>query len=174
MSTAEEATTTGENSSSEEALGADASAALYSWVNVKSRLRMGPLRESTVEGREIHQHLAAPRNYQQWRLIEVGKDNQDVLYRIENVRSGLVLDTRAHEAAGSVVVQRAYEGDDVHEQQWKLIPVGSESATPRVYEIVNRKSGQYLRVDTNARVAIKLGGADEGEPQQRQWQLLPV
>ncbi|WP_395358096.1 RICIN domain-containing protein [Streptomyces sp. YH02] len=108
MSTAEEATTADENSSSEEAPGADPTAVVCYWANVKSRLRMGPLGESTAEGRVIHQLLAAPRNYQQWRLIEVGKDNQDVLYRIENVRSGKVLDTRAHEAAGSVVVQRAY------------------------------------------------------------------
>ncbi|MGW2633780.1 RICIN domain-containing protein [Streptomyces chattanoogensis] len=175
MSTTEEATTVGEPSTAEQTLvGPDPNAVVCSWANVRSRLRMAVQRESTRDGAEIHQSLAAPRGHQRWRLIVVGQDNEDDLYKIENVRSGKVLEVGAQEVAGAVVVQRAYEGDDAHHQQWKLIPVGSETATPRVYEIANRKSGLFLRVDSNARTAIKQYGAEEGDPRERQWQLLPV
>jgi hypothetical protein len=144
------------------------------WVSVRSRLRMGVVRESTKDGAEVHQLLAVPRDHQRWRLVAAGQDNGDVLYRIENVRSGKVLEiVGAQETAGAVVAQRAYEGADAHHQQWRLIPVGSVTDTPRVYEIANRNSGLLLRVDTNARTVIKQHGA-EGDHQERQWQLLPA
>ncbi|MGW1283303.1 NHL domain-containing protein [Streptomyces sp. NPDC002586] len=150
------------------------SGTVVSWANVRSRLRMAVARESTKDGAEIHQLLAVPRDHQRWRLVAAGQDNGDVLYRIENVRSGKVLEVvGAQEAAGAVVAQRAYEGGDAHHQQWRLIPVGSVTDTPRVYEIANRNSGLLLRVDTNARTVIKQDGA-EGDHRDRQWQLLPV
>ncbi|MFF5480003.1 RICIN domain-containing protein [Streptomyces sp. NPDC012935] len=150
------------------------SGTVVSWANVRSKLRMGVLRESPNDGAEVHQLLAVPRDHQRWRLIAAGLDNGDVLYRIENVRSGKVLEILgAHEAAGAVVAQRAYEGGDAHHQQWRLIPVGPVNGTPRVYEIANRNSGLLLRVDTSARTVIKQHGA-EGDHRNRQWQLLPV
>ncbi|MDH6130310.1 sugar lactone lactonase YvrE [Kitasatospora sp. GP82] len=154
--------------------GRPESGTVVSWANVRSRLRMGVLRESTKDGAEVHQSLAVPRDHQRWRLVAAGQDNGDVLYRIENVRSGKALEVvGAQEAAGAVVAQRTYEGGDAHHQQWRLIPVGSVTDTPRVYEIANRNSGLLLRVDTNACTAIKQDGA-EGDGQGRQWQLLPV
>ncbi|MEV6424770.1 RICIN domain-containing protein [Streptomyces sp. NPDC051662] len=154
--------------------GLPESGAVVSWANVRSRLRMGVLRESTKDGAEIHQSLAAPRDHQRWRLVVAGQDDGDVLYTIENVRSGRVLEVvGAQERAGAVIAQRAYEGDDARHQQWRLIPVGSTSGSQRVYEIANRNSGLLLRVDTNARTAIKQHGA-EGDHRDRQWQLLPV
>ncbi|MFE2970402.1 RICIN domain-containing protein [Streptomyces sp. NPDC059340] len=144
------------------------------WANVQSRLRMGVLRESTKDGAEIHQLLATSRDHQRWRLVAAGQDNGDVLYRIENVRSGKVLEVvGAQETPGAVVAQRAYEGGEARHQQWRLIPVGSVNGIPRVYEIANRNSGLLLRVDTNARTVIKQRGA-EGDHQDRQWQLLPA
>ncbi|MGA5895272.1 RICIN domain-containing protein [Streptomyces venetus] len=144
------------------------------WANVRSRLRMGVLRESTKDGAEIHQLLAVSRDHQRWRLVAAGQDSGDVMYRIENVRSGKVLEVvGAQEAAGAVLTQRTYEGGDARHQQWRLIPVGSVTDTPRVYEIANRNSGLLLRVDTNARTVIKQDGA-EGDHRDRQWQLLPV
>lgn len=65
------------------------------------------------------------------------------------------------------------EGDDAHHQHWRLIPVSSASDTPSVYEIANRNSGLLLRIDTNARAAIKQHRA-EGDHRDRQWQLLAV
>lgn len=150
------------------------SGTVVSWANVRSRLRMAVARESAKDGAEIHQLLPAPRDHQRWRLVAAGQDNGDVLYRIENVRSGKVLEVvGAQEAAGAVVAQRAYEGADARHQQWRLIPVGSATGTPRVYEIANRKSGLLLRVETNAPTAITQDGA-EGDLRGRQWQLLPV
>ncbi|MFJ8733909.1 RICIN domain-containing protein, partial [Streptomyces bauhiniae] len=147
---------------------------VVSWANVRSRLRMGVLRESTKDGAEIHQSLATSRNHQRWRLVVVGQDDGGVWYRIENVRSGKVLEVAgAQETAGAVVAQRVYEGIDASHQQWRLIPVGSASGPSRVYEIANRNSGLLLRVDTNARTAIKQHGA-EGDHRDRLWQLLPV
>ncbi|MEU8925827.1 RICIN domain-containing protein [Kitasatospora sp. NPDC048545] len=154
--------------------GRPESGTVVSWANVRSRLRMGVVRESTKDGAEVHQSLAVPRDHQRWRLVAAGQDNGDVLYRIENVRSGKALEVvGAQEAAGAVVAQRTYEGGDARHQQWRLIPVGSVTDTPRVYEIANRNSGLLLRVDTNACAAIKQDGA-EGDRQGRQWQLLPV
>ncbi|MFD8993608.1 NHL domain-containing protein [Streptomyces abikoensis] len=154
--------------------GLPESGTVVSWANVRSRLRMGVLRESTKDGAEIHQLLAAARDHQRWRLIPAGQDNGDVLYRIENVRSGKVLEVvGAQERPGAVVAQRAYEGSDARHQQWRLIPVGSVTDTPRVYEIANGNSGLLLKVDTNARTVIKQHGA-EGDHRDRQWQLLPV
>ncbi|MFE7645341.1 NHL domain-containing protein [Streptomyces phaeoluteigriseus] len=150
------------------------SGTVVSWANVRSKLRMGVVRESTKDGAEVHQTLAVPRDHQQWRLIAAGHDNGDILYRIENVRSGKVLEVvGAGMAPGAVVAQRAHEGADAHHQQWTLIPVGSVNGTPRVYEIANRNSGLLLHVDTSARTVIKQHGA-EGDHQGRQWQLLPV
>ncbi|MFD5949744.1 RICIN domain-containing protein, partial [Streptomyces collinus] len=154
--------------------GLPESGTVVSWANVRSRLRMAVLRESTKDGAEIHQLLAASRDHQRWRMVAAGQDDGDVLYRFENVRSGKVLEVvGAQEAAGAVVAQRAYEGAEAHHQQWRLIPVGSVHDTPRVFEIANRNSGLLLRVDTNACTPIKQNGAD-GLPQSRQWQLLRV
>ncbi|WP_404961229.1 RICIN domain-containing protein [Streptomyces sp. 147326] len=150
------------------------SGTVASWANVRSRLRMGVVRESTKDGAEVHQTLAAPRNHQQWRLIAAGHDDGDILYRIENVRSGKVLEVvGAGMADGSVVAQRAQEGADARHQQWRLIPVGSATDTPRVFEIANRNSGLLLHVDTNARTVIRQHGS-QGDQRNRQWQLLPV
>ncbi len=150
------------------------SGAVVSWANVRSRLRMGVLRESVKDGAEIHQTLAAPRDHQRWRLVVAGQDDGDVLYTIENVRSGKVLEVLgAQEIDGAVIAQRAYEGGDARHQHWRLIPVGSANGTPAVYEIANRNSGLLLRTGTNARAAITQDGA-EGDHRNRQWQLLPV
>ncbi len=150
------------------------SGTVVSWANVRSRLRMGVQRESLKDGAEIHQALAAPKAHQRWRLIATGQNDGEVLYRIENVRSGKVLEVaEAQELSGAVVAQRSYGGSDAHHQQWRLIPVGSVTDTPRVYEIANRNSGLLLRVDTNARTAVRQDGA-EGDHRGRQWQLLPV
>ncbi|EFG04089.1 Receptor protein kinase (plasmid) [Streptomyces clavuligerus] len=154
--------------------GLPESGSVVSWANVRSRLRMGVQRESLQDGAEIHQTLAAARDHQRWRLLVAGQDGGEVLYTIENLRSGKVLEVVAAQVRnGAVAAQRAYEGGDAHHQQWRLIPVGSTSDTPRVYEIANRNSGLLLRVDTNARAVIKQHGA-EGDHRDRQWQLLPV
>ncbi|MFJ5589667.1 RICIN domain-containing protein [Streptomyces noursei] len=154
--------------------GLPASGTVVSWANVRSRLRMAVQRESTKDGAEIHQTLATPRGHQRWRLVVAGQVDGENLYTIENLRSGKVLEiVGAHETAGAVVAQRAYEGDDAHHQQWRLIPVSSATDTPQVYEIANRNSGLLLRVDTNARTAIQQHRA-EGDHRDRQWHLLPV
>ncbi|MEU6174987.1 RICIN domain-containing protein [Streptantibioticus parmotrematis] len=154
--------------------GLPASGSVVSWANVRSRLRMGVFRESTKDGAEIHLSLASPRDHQRWRLVEVGRDGGDVLYRMENVRSGKVLEVAdAQERAGAVVAQHAYEGDGAHHQHWRLIPVGSVTDSPRVFEIANRNSGLVLRVDTNARTAVGQYGA-QSDPRGHQWQLLPA
>ncbi|MFF2728784.1 RICIN domain-containing protein [Streptomyces sp. NPDC058008] len=154
--------------------GLPASGTVVSWTSVRSRLRMGVSRESAKDGAEIHQILAAPRDHQRWRLVVTGQDDGDVLYTIENVRSGKVLEILgAQEKAGAVVAQRAHEGGEAHHQHWRLIPVGPVTDSPRVYEIANRNSGLLLRVGTNARTAITQHGA-EGDHRDRQWQLLPV
>lgn len=143
------------------------------WTSVRSRLRMAVARESLKDGAEVHQSLAAFRDSQRWRMVAAGQDGGDVLYVIENVRSGKVLEVAgAQEVAGAVIAQRSYEGGDAHHQQWRLIPVGAGSGTERAYEIANRGSGLLLRVDTNARSVIRQYGA-EGDHLGRQWQLLP-
>ncbi|MGW7434363.1 NHL domain-containing protein [Streptomyces sp. NPDC054861] len=147
---------------------------VVSWANVRSRLRMAVQRESTKDGAEIHQSLAVPRDHQRWRLVPAGQDDGDVLYRMENVRSGKVLEViGAQERAGAVVAQRAYEGGDAHHQHWRLIPVAAANGSPAVYEIANHHSGLLLRVETNARTAVTQHGS-EGDHRERQWQLLPV
>ncbi|MFE9455543.1 RICIN domain-containing protein [Streptomyces californicus] len=154
--------------------GLPESGTVVSWANVRSRLRMGVLRESLKDGAEIHQNLASPRAHQRWRLIASGQDDGEVLYRIENVRSGKVLEVIGGGTIdGAVVAQRAYEGSDADHQQWRLIPVGSVTDTPRVYEIANRNSGLLLRVDTNAPAPLTQQDAD-GDHRNRQWQLLPA
>ncbi|MFF1560817.1 RICIN domain-containing protein [Streptomyces sp. NPDC058279] len=154
--------------------GLPESGAVVCWTNVRSRLRMGVFQESPKDGAEVHLSLVSPRNHQRWRLVEVGQDGADVLYRMENVRSGKVLEVAdAQEAAGAVVVQRAYEGGDAYHQHWRLIPVGPATDTLRVFEIANRNSGLLLSVDTNARTAVRQHGP-EGDHRGRQWQLLPV
>ncbi|MFJ9655881.1 NHL domain-containing protein [Streptomyces microflavus] len=159
---------------SERMAGLPESGTVVSWANVRSRLRMGVLRESLKDGAEIQQSLASPRSHQRWRLIASGLDDGEVLYRIENLRSGKVLEVVGGGTAdGAVVAQRAYEGSDADHQQWRLIPVGSTTENPRVYEIANRNSGLLLRVDTNAPTVIKQYGA-QGDHRDRQWQLLPV
>ena len=145
---------------------------VVSWANVRSRLRMGVLRESTKDGAEVHSPLP-PRAHQRWRLIASGQDDGEVLYRIENLRSGKVLEiVGGGTADGAVVAQRAYEGGDAEHQQWRLIPVGSVTDTPRVYEIANRNSGLLLGADTSAPSVVKQYGA-QGDHRDRQWQLLP-
>ncbi|MFE6665748.1 RICIN domain-containing protein [Streptomyces sp. NPDC057697] len=159
---------------SEKMAGLPDSGAVVSWANVRSRLRMGVLRESVKDGAEIHQSLAAPREHQRWRLVVAAQDDGEVLYTIENLRSGKVLEVAgAHGCDGAVVAQRAYEGDDAHHQQWRLIPVGSADGAPRAYEIANRNSGLLLRVGTNARTPVRQH-AVEGDHRNRQWELLPV
>ncbi|MFJ7418673.1 RICIN domain-containing protein [Streptomyces uncialis] len=154
--------------------GLPGSGTVVSWANVRSRLRMAVQRESVKDGAEIHQSLAAPRDHQRWRLVVAGQDGGEVLYRIENLRSGKVLEVvDAQERHGAVVAQRSYEGGAAHHQQWRLIPVGPADGGPRVYEIANRNSGLLLRIDTNARTVIRQHGA-EGDHRDRQWQLLPV
>ncbi|MFE9399947.1 RICIN domain-containing protein [Streptomyces flavidovirens] len=154
--------------------GLPESGAVVSWANVRSKLRMAVVRESTKDGAEVHQMLTVPRDHQRWRLVVVGQDDGEVLYRIENLRSGKVLEVaEAREGVGAAVAQRAYESDDAHHQHWRLIPVGSLTDTPRVYEIANRNSGLLLQVDTNARTAIKQHRA-KSDHRERQWQLLPV
>ncbi|MDP9954345.1 sugar lactone lactonase YvrE [Streptomyces sp. DSM 41269] len=154
--------------------GLPESGTVASWANVRSRLRMGVLRESLKDGAEVHQSLFSPRAHQRWRLIASGQNDGEVLYRIENVRSGKVLEVVAGGTVdGAVVAQRAYEGSDADHQQWRLIPVGSVTDTPRVYEIANRNSGLLLRVDTNAPAPLTQQDAD-GDHRNRQWQLLPA
>ncbi|WP_325051372.1 RICIN domain-containing protein [Streptomyces corynorhini] len=72
-----------------------------------------------------------------------------------------------------IAAQRAYEGGDARHQQWRLIPVGSVDGAQRAYEIANGNSGLLLRVDSNARTAIRQHGA-EGDHRNRQWELVPV
>jgi sugar lactone lactonase YvrE len=159
---------------SERLAGLPDSGTVVSWANVRSKLRMGVVRESIQDGAEVHQTLTVPRDHQRWRLVAAGYDDDGVLYRIENVRSGKVLEVLgAQEVDGAVVAQRAYHGADAHHQHWRLIPVGPVNGTPRVYEIANRNSGLLLGVDTNARTVIRQYEA-AGAPRDRQWQLLPV
>ncbi|MFK8905631.1 RICIN domain-containing protein [Streptomyces sp. YS-3] len=153
--------------------GLPESGTVVRWANIRSRLRMGVLRESTRDGAEVHQSLPVSRDHQRWRLVAAGQAEGEVLYRIENVRSGKVLEVvDALEDAGAVVVQRAYEGAGARHQQWRLIPVSPVTGTPRVFEIANGNSGLLLRVDTNARTPVRQHGA-EGDHRSRQWQLLP-
>ncbi|MFF1481357.1 RICIN domain-containing protein [Streptomyces sp. NPDC058301] len=155
--------------------GLPESGTVVSWASVRSRLRIGVTRESLKDGAKIQQSLAAPRQSQRWRLVVAGKsDSGDVVYMMENVRSGKVLEVdEARGAPGAVVAQRAYEGDEAHHQHWRLIPVGTVADDPRVYEIANRSSGLLLGVETNAPVVITQRWA-EGDHWGRQWQLLPV
>ncbi|MFE4518595.1 RICIN domain-containing protein [Kitasatospora sp. NPDC056783] len=154
--------------------GLPESGTVVSWANVRSRLRMGVLRESTKDGAEIHQSLAVPREHQRWRLVVAGQSEGDVLYTIENLRSGKVLEIAdGEEAAGAVAAQRAYQGVEAHHQQWRLIPAGPATDSPRVFEIANRHSGLLLRVDATAPAAVKQHESD-GDQRSRQWQLLPV
>ncbi|RST16891.1 hypothetical protein E2C00_33090 [Streptomyces sp. WAC05374] len=155
--------------------GLPASGTVVSWASVRSRLRIGVTRESLKDGARIQQSLAAPRPSQRWRLVLAGQsDSGEVVYTLENVRSGKVVQVdEADGTAGAVVAQRAYEGDEAHHQQWRLIPVGTVTDDPRVYEIANRSSGLLLGVDSNAAVVITQRWA-EGDHRGRQWQLLPV
>ncbi|MET9469515.1 RICIN domain-containing protein [Streptomyces sp. NPDC006544] len=155
--------------------GLPESGTVVSWASVRSRLRIGVTRESLKDGAKIQQSLAAPRQSQRWRLVVAGESGSgDVVYTIENVRSGKVLEVdEARGAAGAVIAQRAYEGDEAHHQQWRLIPVGTVADDPRVYELANRNSGLLLGVETNAPVVITQRWA-EGDHRGRQWQLLPV
>ncbi|MEU3510726.1 RICIN domain-containing protein [Streptomyces longwoodensis] len=155
--------------------GLPESGTVVSWASVRSRLRIGVARESLKDGATIQQSLAAPRQSQRWRLVVAGKsDSGDVVYKVENVRSGKVLTIdEARGTPGAAVVQRAYEGDEAHHQHWRLIPVGALTDDPRVYEIANRSSGLLLGVGTNAPVVITQRWA-EGDARDRQWQVLPV
>ncbi|MFH8401442.1 RICIN domain-containing protein [Streptomyces anulatus] len=159
---------------SERMAGLPQSGTVVSWANVRSRLRMGVLRESLKDGAEICQSLTSPREHQRWRLVAVDQSDGEVLYRIENVRSGKVLEVVAGGTAeGAVVAQRTYEGIDSSHQQWRLIPTGSADDSPRVYEIANRNSGLLLSIGTKAPSGLRQFGA-QGDHRDRQWQLLPV
>ncbi|MEV0123718.1 RICIN domain-containing protein [Streptomyces sp. NPDC050703] len=155
--------------------GLPASGTVVSWASVRSRLRIGVTRESLKDGARIQQSLAAPRRSQRWRLVVAGEsESGDVVYTMENVRSGKVLEVdEARGTAGAVVAQRACEGDGAHHQQWRLIPVGTAADDSRVYEIANRASGLLLGVETNAPAVITQRWA-EGDHRGRQWRLLPV
>ncbi|MEV3897883.1 hypothetical protein AB0J45_35995 [Streptomyces anulatus] len=65
--------------------GRPESGTAVSWANVRSRLRMGVLRESLKDVAEIHQSLPSPRTHQQWRLIPVGSvTGTPRVYKIAN------------------------------------------------------------------------------------------
>jgi sugar lactone lactonase YvrE len=150
------------------------SGTVASLASVRSRLRLAVLRESVKDGAEVCQSLAAPSDHQRWRLVAAGQEAGEVLYTIENVRSGKVLEVAgAQEADGAAVAQRAYEGAGARHQQWRLIPVDSPDGAQRVYEIANRNSGLLLRAESNAPTAIRQNAA-QGDPRDRQWRLLPV
>ncbi|MET9931167.1 MULTISPECIES: RICIN domain-containing protein [unclassified Streptomyces] len=154
--------------------GMPESGTVVSWANVRSRLRIGVHRESLKDGALVHQSLAAPRSHQRWRLIAAGQADGEVLYRIENLRSGKVLEvTDAQQTAGAPVAQRAYAGSDAHHQQWRLVPAGPATDIPRVFEIANHQSGLLLHTTTNAPAALEQQDAD-GDHRGRQWQMLPV
>ncbi|MFI8192628.1 RICIN domain-containing protein [Streptomyces sp. NPDC085946] len=151
--------------------GRPESGTVVSWANVRSRLRMGIYRESLKDGAQVHQSPASPRHHQRWRLIATSQVDGDILYRIENVRSGKVLEvTDAQETAGAPVTQCAYAGIDARHQQWRLIPVGPVTDTPQVFEIADHYSGLLLHVGTNALTQHKA----DGDHRNRQWQLLPA
>ncbi|MFC8494136.1 RICIN domain-containing protein [Streptomyces sp. NPDC057235] len=159
---------------SEKMAGLPDSGAVVSWANVRSRLRIGVHRESLKDGAAAHQALASPRAHQKWRLIATGQADGDILYRIENVRSGKVLEVAdAQETAGAPVVQGAYSGSGARHQQWRLVAMSSETDASRVYEITNHHSGMLLHAGTNAPAALTQQDAD-GDHRNRQWQLLPV
>ncbi|MFE7671692.1 RICIN domain-containing protein [Streptomyces albidoflavus] len=150
------------------------SGTVVSWANVRSKLWMGVQRESTKDGAEIHQSLASRREHQRWRLNVAGQGDGHPVYTLENVRSGKVLEVvRGQGKAGTVAVQRAYEGDDAHHQQWSLVPVDRASDSERLYRIVNRWCGLPLSVGTSPRTALRVH-EDEGDDRNRHWQLLPV
>ncbi|MFJ5927388.1 RICIN domain-containing protein [Kitasatospora sp. NPDC092948] len=147
---------------------------VVAWANVRSRLWLGVRRESTRDGAEVHQSPTTRREYQRWRLVVADQDNGNVHYTIENVRSGKVLEVpEALAVQGTVIAQRAPAGADAHHQQWRLIPVGSPTDSPRVYEIANRNSGLLLRVEATVPTAVEQHRAD-GDHRNRQWQLIPV
>ncbi|WP_456044113.1 NHL domain-containing protein [Streptomyces rubiginosohelvolus] len=150
------------------------SGAVVALANVRSRLRAGVLRESTKDGSEIHQSLPSPRAHQQWRLVVAGQDDGEVLYRIENIRSGKALEVvGGGTAEGAVVAQRTYGGLEAGHQHWRLIPTGPAADSPRVYEVANRNSGLLLSVSSRAPSVLRQTGA-QGDHRDRQWQLLPV
>ncbi|MFJ4126130.1 RICIN domain-containing protein [[Kitasatospora] papulosa] len=159
---------------SQKMAGLPESGTVVSWANVRSRLRMGVYRESLKDGAPVHQSLPTPRPHQHWRLIPAGQADGDILYRIENTRSGKVLEVAdARETTGAPVTQYAYGGTEAHHQHWKLIPAGPAGDTPRTYEIANHKSGLLLHTDTNAPTALTQHDAN-GDHRNRRWQLLPV
>ncbi|MFJ4126136.1 hypothetical protein ACIP3U_33040 [[Kitasatospora] papulosa] len=62
---------------------------------------------------------------------------------------------------------------EAHHQQWQLTPTSSAPDAAQFYPIAHRGSGLLLDIETNAPVALQQQGAD-GDPRNRQWQLLPV
>ncbi|MFE1952094.1 RICIN domain-containing protein [Streptomyces sp. NPDC059524] len=168
MGTTEEATAS-DDSASAEGAGLPESDTVVCWASVRSRLRMGVLRESVKDGAQIVQKLSSPRDDQKWRLVVVGEENGEVLYKIENVGSGKALEIPgATSESGAIPAQRDYEGDDAHHQQWRLVRVGA--GIPAAYEIANRNSGLLLQSDSNNSQVIKQSGA-EGDERDRQWHL---
>jgi DNA-binding beta-propeller fold protein YncE len=151
--------------------GLPASGTVVWWVNARSNMRMTVAGESLKDAAEIHQALASSRPAQRWRLVVVDRAGGQVFYRIENVRSGKVVEAAAS-AAGAVARQRAYAGDGAYHQQWELIVVGAGGGAPPVYEIVNRGSGLLLRVDSNL-PPVRQGQA-QADPRDGRWQLVPA
>ncbi|RSS60879.1 hypothetical protein EF912_08355 [Streptomyces sp. WAC07061] len=159
---------------SEKMAGRPESGAVVSWANVRSRLCVGIHRESLKDGAPAHQSLASPRDHQKWRLIATGQADGEILYRIENVRSGKVLEViDAQETAGAPTGQNSYKGSDASHQHWRLVPMSSETDTSRIYEIANHHSGLLLHADTTAPAALTQQSPD-GDHRNRQWQLLPL
>ncbi|MGW3561216.1 NHL domain-containing protein [Streptomyces sp. NPDC000963] len=159
---------------SEKMAGLPESGTVVSWANTRSRLRIGVHRESLKNGAPVHQTLASPRAHQKWRLIATGQADGQVLYRIENLRSGKVLGTAdAQETAGAPIAQRDYEGAQAQHQHWRLTPMTAETDTSTIYEVTNHHSGLLLHTATNAPIALTQQDA-EGDPRSRQWQLLPA
>ncbi|MFW3470119.1 hypothetical protein ACN24M_01290 [Streptomyces microflavus] len=144
-----------------------------SWANVRSRLRLGVLRESLKDGAAIHQSLVGPRMHQRWRLVVAGEHEGEVLYRIENLPRQGPRGRRGRNRGRGGGRPARFEGSEAAHQQWRLIPAGPATDTPRVYEIANHNSGLLLSIDTNAPAPIRQYGAHR-DPRDRQWQLLPV
>ncbi|MFI9011566.1 RICIN domain-containing protein [Actinosynnema sp. NPDC053489] len=144
-----------------------ASGTVVTWTNVRSRLRIGVHRESTKDGAEVHQLLAAARDHQRWRLTAVDRDNGDDVYVVENLRSGKVLEVAgALTNPGAIVVQGTYSGPGARHQQWRLVPA---DATGQVFRIANRHSGLSLGAVGNAQGVLKQDDADRD-----QWLMTPV
>ncbi|WP_411075796.1 RICIN domain-containing protein [Streptomyces sp. cmx-4-7] len=158
----------------EKMAGLPESGVVVSWANTRGRLHIGVHRESLKDGAAIHQALVSPRAHQKRRLVATGQTDGVILYRIENVRSGKVLEAAdVRRTAGAPIAQRDYEGVQARHQHWRPAPMSAETDTSTVHEIANHHSGPLLHAATNAPAALIQQDAD-GDPRNRQWQLLPA